>query len=149
MQNCGMAYPFVTWAEGLSTETVGEDLFFGLHLILGRKTDLVFGLQNFDSGLHCSQIFWISWPPFRKSCAHYCLAPMENKRKQTDKINLCVKLQKTNYIWIIKTNNKRQQDIFTNKVLQSRQETAKWSVFQVFESSSRPEIAVAQSDIIF
>ena len=21
--------PFVTWAEGLSTETVGEDLFFG------------------------------------------------------------------------------------------------------------------------
>ena len=37
MQNCGMAPHFVTWAEGLSTEAVGEDLFFGLHLILGRK----------------------------------------------------------------------------------------------------------------
>ena len=33
------APPFVTWAEGLSTETVGEDLFFGLHLILGQKPD--------------------------------------------------------------------------------------------------------------
>ena len=29
--------PFVTWAEGLSTETVGEDLFFGPHVILGQK----------------------------------------------------------------------------------------------------------------
>ena len=62
MQNCGMGPLFVTWAEGLSAETVGEDLFswppsnfgpktglnlsedlyfyffvFGLHLILGRK----------------------------------------------------------------------------------------------------------------
>ena len=52
--------PFVTWAEGLSTETVGkdlfwpktglnlsEDLFYGLHLILGRKTDLVLGWKIF------------------------------------------------------------------------------------------------------
>ena len=28
MQSCGMP-PFVTWAEDLSTETVGKDLFFG------------------------------------------------------------------------------------------------------------------------
>ena len=42
-----MAPPFVTWAESLSTKTVGEDLFFGLHLILGRKTDLVLGWKIF------------------------------------------------------------------------------------------------------
>ena len=50
MQNCNMASPFVTWAKGLSTQTVGEDLFFcffGLHLILGRKTDLVLGRKIF------------------------------------------------------------------------------------------------------
>ena len=34
-QNCGMP-PFVTWAQGFSTQTVGEDLFFGLHLLLGQ-----------------------------------------------------------------------------------------------------------------
>ena len=39
----GMAPPFVTWAEGLSSKTVGEDLFFGLHRFFGRKTDLVLG----------------------------------------------------------------------------------------------------------
>ena len=55
MQNYGMPPPpFVAWAEGLSTETVGEDLFFldknstkferrpffyGLHLIFGQKPD--------------------------------------------------------------------------------------------------------------
>ena len=55
MQNCGMPPPpFLTWAEDLSTETMGEDLFFwpktglnlgedlfffGLHLILGKKPD--------------------------------------------------------------------------------------------------------------
>ena len=51
----------VTWAEGLSTETVGEDLFlaknrtkfewkpfcFGYHLSLGRKTNLVWGWKIF------------------------------------------------------------------------------------------------------
>ena len=62
MQNCGMApHTFVTWAEGLSTEAVGEDFFlaknrtkfewkpffFGLHLILGRKTGLVLGWKIF------------------------------------------------------------------------------------------------------
>ena len=31
--------PFVTWAQGFSTQTVGEDLFFGFHLILGQKAD--------------------------------------------------------------------------------------------------------------
>ena len=66
MQNCGMAPPFVTCADGLSTETMGEDLFlaknltkferrpffyFGLHLILDKKSglnlseDLFFGLH--------------------------------------------------------------------------------------------------------
>ena len=58
MQNCGMAPPFVTYAQGLSTETVGDDFFwpktglnlsedlffvffcfFGHHLILGQKPD--------------------------------------------------------------------------------------------------------------
>ena len=29
---------FVTWAEDLSTQTICEDLFFGFHLILGKKT---------------------------------------------------------------------------------------------------------------
>ena len=28
MQNCGMAPPFVGWAEALSTQMVGEDLCF-------------------------------------------------------------------------------------------------------------------------
>ena len=77
--------PFVTWAEGLSTKTVGEDLFFGLHPNFGPKTGLNFEwrpffffwsspnigqenwlgfeLKNFHSGLHYSQIFWISCPP--------------------------------------------------------------------------------------
>ena len=36
MQNFGMPPPFViTWAEGLSTELVGKDLFFG------QKLDLI------------------------------------------------------------------------------------------------------------
>ena len=58
MQNCGMP-PFLSWAEALSTQMVGEtfvlpapnfgqniglnlseDLFFfGLYLILGKKSD--------------------------------------------------------------------------------------------------------------
>ena len=56
-----MAFPFVTWAEGWSTETVGEDLFlaknwtkferrplfFGIHLSLSRKMDLVLGWKIF------------------------------------------------------------------------------------------------------
>ena len=68
MQNYGMPPPFVTWAEDLSTQTVGEDLcfwpfpnfgpktglnlsqdlfFFGLHLILDRKTGLILGGKIF------------------------------------------------------------------------------------------------------
>ena len=57
---------FVTWAEGLSTETVGEDLFlakirtkfewrlffFGLHLILGQKPDWIWVKAFFFFGLH-------------------------------------------------------------------------------------------------
>ena len=64
-----MAPPFVTWAEGLSTKNGGQrpffwfsrnfgpktgvnlsvELFFfvGLHLIFGRKTDLVLGWKIF------------------------------------------------------------------------------------------------------
>ena len=80
MQNCGMPLPFVTWAGGLSTETMGEDLFFwpspnfgpktGLNLRedlflffflvfsqLGHENGLGFGLENFHSGLYYSQIF--------------------------------------------------------------------------------------------
>ena len=52
MQNCGMAPHFVTWAEGLSTEAVSEDLFFGLHLILGKK-----------NGLNLSEDFFFSLHP--------------------------------------------------------------------------------------
>ena len=49
-----MALPFVSWAEGLSTEiglNLSENFFFGLHLVLGKKIglnlneDLFFGLQ--------------------------------------------------------------------------------------------------------
>ena len=70
-----MAPPFLTRVEGLSAQTVGEDLFLGLspnfgpktglnlsedlfffdiHLILGRKTDW---WKKIYSGLRCSQIF--------------------------------------------------------------------------------------------
>ena len=61
--------PFVTWAEGLSTETVSEDLFlaknrtkfecnptsffFGLHLIVGQKIMLNLS-EDFFFGLHLS-----------------------------------------------------------------------------------------------
>ena len=40
MQNCGMAPHFVTWAEGLSTHTVGEDLCFWPSPNFGPKTGL-------------------------------------------------------------------------------------------------------------
>ena len=59
MQNCGMA-TFVSWAEALITQgyvlhvcfrpapnfgqivglNLGEDLFFALHLILGKKSEI-------------------------------------------------------------------------------------------------------------
>ena len=39
MQNCGMAPPFVSWAEALNTQMVDEDLCLGLHQILGKKLD--------------------------------------------------------------------------------------------------------------
>ena len=65
MQNCGMVPPLFTWAKGLSTETVGEDLFLaknGLNLSkdlffwsspnFGKKNRLSFVLENFHSGLH-------------------------------------------------------------------------------------------------
>ena len=47
MQNCGMAPPFVTWAEGLSTETVGEDLFFGQKLDYIRVKTFFFSFLDF------------------------------------------------------------------------------------------------------
>ena len=64
-----VAWPpfFVTWAEGLSTETVGEDFvlaknrsedfFFWSSPNFGQKNGLGFGLKNFHSGLNQSQIF--------------------------------------------------------------------------------------------
>ena len=65
MQNCGMAPLSVTWAEGLSTETVGEDLFWpktGQNLSeslffwfspkFWQENKLGLGLENFHSGLH-------------------------------------------------------------------------------------------------
>ena len=68
MQNCGIVPPFVTWAEGLSTQAVGEDLFgskTGLNLSedlfflfvwsspnFGQENGLGFGLENFYSGLY-------------------------------------------------------------------------------------------------
>ena len=65
--------PFVTWAEGLSTETVGKDVFLaktGLNLSeffffwsspnFGQKNGFGFWLENFQSGLHKSQSFWSS-----------------------------------------------------------------------------------------
>ena len=48
MQNCGMAFPFVTWAETLSTrkrQNLGEDLyfffFFWSSANFGPKTGLI------------------------------------------------------------------------------------------------------------
>ena len=77
---------FVTWAESLSTKTVGEDLFFWPSRNCGPKTGLNlsgdlflfwsspnfrqenklgFGIENFYSGLHYSQYSQIFWPlPF-------------------------------------------------------------------------------------
>ena len=85
MQNSGMPPPLVTWVEGLSTETVGEDLSFwpspyfgpktGLNLSedlflffwsspnFGQEKGLGLWLENFCFGLHYSQIFWIFCPP--------------------------------------------------------------------------------------
>ena len=41
MQNCGMPLPpFVTWADSLSAQTVGEDPFFWPSPNLGPKTGL-------------------------------------------------------------------------------------------------------------
>ena len=103
MQNCSMATSFVTWAESLSTRKdriwvktyfffflcfwssrnfgpktgliLSEDLFFGLHLILGKKrTDCEW--RNFFFDLHYFQISWPPSPPFRKSCVRYCICPL-------------------------------------------------------------------------
>ena len=53
MQNCGMPPPppFRTWAEGLSTQMVGEDLCFWPALNFGPKNEL-----NLSEGL----FFWTS-----------------------------------------------------------------------------------------
>ena len=81
MQNCGMAPPFVTWAEGLSSEMVAKAFFWPktgpkLFWVIWVKTFFFFwsspnygqesGLCFIHSGLHYSQIFWISWPPLLK-----------------------------------------------------------------------------------
>ena len=42
MQNCGMAPPFGTWAEGLRTQTVREDRCFGPKIGLNLSEDLFF-----------------------------------------------------------------------------------------------------------
>ena len=53
------------------SEDLFLSIFFGLHLILGRKTDW-FSVEKFFFGLH---YFRISCPPpFRKSCVRYCPA---------------------------------------------------------------------------
>ena len=83
--------PFATWAEGLSTQTVGEDLcfwsasnfgpktglnlsedfLFGLQLILDRKTGLILGGKFF---ILIFVILKSSTPPlFSKSCVRYWL----------------------------------------------------------------------------
>ena len=78
MQNYGMAPSFVSWAEALSTQRVGEDLCFwpapnfgpkiglnlsqnrfsfGLQLILDKKIALILVEKNVHSDLCSSQIF--------------------------------------------------------------------------------------------
>ena len=79
MQNCGMPPSFLTRAEGLRTQTGGEDLFFwsspnfGPKIGLSLSEDHFFffwsspdfrqkkridcGCKNFHSGLSYSQIF--------------------------------------------------------------------------------------------
>ena len=50
MQNCGMAPPVATWAEGLSTQTVGEDLCFWSSPDFGPKTGRNLGEDLFLRG---------------------------------------------------------------------------------------------------
>ena len=60
MQNCGMAPPFVTWFQH---KNGGRRPFFWPSRIFGQENGLGFGLENFHSGLHYSQILWPP-PPF-------------------------------------------------------------------------------------
>ena len=55
MQNCGMAPPVVTWAEGLSAQTVGEALCFWSSPDFGPKSGL-----NLGEDLFLFFIFWFS-----------------------------------------------------------------------------------------
>ena len=48
MQNCGVGPPsFVTWAEGFSTPTVGQDLFFWSSPDFGQENGLILGGKIF------------------------------------------------------------------------------------------------------
>ena len=59
--------PFVTWAQGFSTQTVGEDLFLVFtQFWAGKWTD--FGWKNF----YKFSDFFGPPPPIRKSCVRYC-----------------------------------------------------------------------------
>ena len=54
MQNCGMPPsppPFVRWVEGLSTQTVGEDVCFWPAPNFGKKTGPI-SVKTFFFGLH-------------------------------------------------------------------------------------------------
>ena len=73
MHNCGMHLPFVSWAEGLSTQTVGEDLCFrpapnfGQKIGLNLSGDLFLLRSSPDfgqkSGLNLSEAFFFWSPP--------------------------------------------------------------------------------------
>ena len=87
MQNCGMAPPFVSWAEALSTQRVGEDLcfwpapnfgqkiglnlredlFFGFQLILDRKIALILGEKIFILIFVLFKFSEFLPPPFQNS----------------------------------------------------------------------------------
>ena len=57
--------------EHTKEQNLGKDLFFGLHVILGRKTNWFWG-EKFFFGLI---IFKFPDPPFRKSCVRYWVLP--------------------------------------------------------------------------
>ena len=109
--------PSVTWAEGLSTETVGEDLFwpktgltlsedlfffffFGLHLISGRKRTWFWaGKFSFWSSLISNFLNFLP-PPFSKILrtllspnmwTSYILVNACNNRYT--KLDICVRIE--------------------------------------------------------
>ena len=73
MQNCGMpSPPFVTWAQGFSIQTVGEDLFLSSPNFV-QKNGLLLGGKIFILVFIIYKFSDFPGPPFRKSCVCFCV----------------------------------------------------------------------------